>query len=90
MRNLIKKKSNQKILEHLNRLKLITIKKLSKSTYKNKKIKADIDKLKEAFNKSQDDYEDYSDLVNYIKMIKEEKEKIKSWKEEQERIKKQR
>jgi len=37
MRNLIKKKSNQKILEHLNRLKLITIKKLSKSTYKNKK-----------------------------------------------------
>lgn len=36
-----------------------------------------MDKLREAHDKSMDQYEDYFDLVSYIKMVKEEKQKIK-------------
>ena len=50
---------------------------------KREEVKAKIDKFKEDYFKKLDQYEDYFDLVSYIKMITEEKEKIKQRKEEQ-------
>lgn len=54
------------------------------------KHKEKIQKLKDEYFKNLNNYEDYFDLVSYIKMVTEEKQKIKDWKEEQERKRKER
>lgn len=59
--------------------------------------KKQIEEMKEKINKFKDDYfnklnhyEDYFDLVSYIKMVNEEKDKIKERKAEEEKRKKER